>query len=565
METTTVNGLKYKSEDLVMENQHREMLEAFTQTLLDFTQPRTVLSVGLPNISSSADQRIHPEPQDIFPTIPIGIKKPFTELTFDEGEFDLILGSIPLGLQGKNIGLHTFETNNLNWELILRLSKNLTKEGVGIFVIEPLGFHGVKGEKFINRMNKEGVFIKGYINLPEKIFNTWTSLRPILVITSRYQTKQRVGEIVIDSDVRQLCLEIFDSGINYSVTKAIPDGAFKGFYSLEVEKQISQLETRYKDFKAKKLEELVESFVSGKSDDDFEELNNCLYFKKSGNNSFIHMSKYDLTGRIDNYFQVQFKPAVLNLYLQTFFRSDLGELVLKSITQYISIPRLSKELLLSAEIPIPELSTQNQIIEVIKRLDMLERDVEQLKKQASLNPINVSTLSKVDSMLEISKSLTDGDKLKSLVAHGESQTLEFKQTFQYCIRNLKKEDKVEVSCLKTIVAFLNSNGGILLVGVEDSGLIPGIDFERSKFHRDSNDKFLLHLKDKIKSRLGSTSLSFIDTKIVEVDNVTVLEIICKPSDQEVFLDKKDFYIRSSPSTEKLEGTDLASYLRSRFS
>lgn len=547
-----------------MEKQYLEIIEDFTQYVVSIAKPRTVLSVGLPKRTSSVDQRRHPEPEDIFPTLSIGTKKSFTELTFDEGEFDLILGSIPLGFKGKNIGLHTFETNNLNWELILRLSKNLTKEGIGIFVIEPLGFHGVKGEKFINRMNKEGIFIKGYINLPEKIFNPWTSLRPILVITTRYQTKQRVGEIGIDSDVRQLCLEMFDSEINYSATKAITDGAFKGFYSLEVEKQISQLETRYKDFKARKLEEQVESFVSGKSVDDFEELNNCLYFKIAGNNSLIQISKHDLTGRIDNYFQIQFKPEVLNLYLQTFFRSDLGELVLKSITQNSLIPRLSKELLLSAEIPIPELSTQNQIIEVIKRLDMLECDVEQLKKQASLNPINVSTLSKVDSMLEISKSLTDGDKLKSLVAHGESQTLEFKQTFQYCIRNLKKEDKVEVSCLKTIVAFLNSNGGNLLVGVEDSGLIPGIDFERSKFHRDSNDKFLLHLKDKIKSRLGSTSLGFIDTKMVEVDNVTVLEIICEPSDQEVFLDNKDFYVRTSPSTEKLEGRDLSSYVRSRF-
>lgn len=100
--------------------------------------------------------------------------------------------------------------------------------------------------------------------------------------------------------------------------------------------------------------------------------------------------------------------------------------------------------------------------------------------------------------------------------------------------------------------------------MEDSGLFPGVNFEIKEFHRNSTDRFLLHLKDKIKSRLDSHSLSNLQTKIIDIDNQLILEIVCEPSKDEVFLDNKDFYVRTSPSTEKLEGRDLSSYVLNRF-
>ena len=44
----------------------------------------------------------------------------------------------------------------------------------------------------------------------------------------------------------------------------------------------------------------------------------------------------------------------------------------------------------------------------------------------------------------------------------------------------------------------------------------------------------------------------------------VFKIKCLPSNEEIFLDNKEFYIRTSPSTDKLEGRDLSTYVKNRF-
>ncbi|MEH0156552.1 ATP-binding protein [Limibacter armeniacum] len=56
--------------------------------------------------------------------------------------------------------------------------------------------------------------------------------------------------------------------------------------------------------------------------------------------------------------------------------------------------------------------------------------------------------------------------LKKLIAEGESQTLDFKKT----VSNVYK-------IAKTIVSFANTDGGILLIGVQDDKYITGVDPE----------------------------------------------------------------------------------------
>lgn len=52
---------------------------------------------------------------------------------------------------------------------------------------------------------------------------------------------------------------------------------------------------------------------------------------------------------------------------------------------------------------------------------------------------------------------------------------------------------MEKAALKTIVAFLNTRGGVLLIGVSDSGEIIGAD--EASF--ESRDKMLLHFNNLI--------------------------------------------------------------------
>jgi predicted HTH transcriptional regulator len=62
-------------------------------------------------------------------------------------------------------------------------------------------------------------------------------------------------------------------------------------------------------------------------------------------------------------------------------------------------------------------------------------------------------------------------ELKKLVTQGEGQTLEFK-------RKAAHPEKI----VREMIAFANSNGGILLLGVGDDGSIPGLKFPEDESH-----------------------------------------------------------------------------------
>jgi len=81
-------------------------------------------------------------------------------------------------------------------------------------------------------------------------------------------------------------------------------------------------------------------------------------------------------------------------------------------------------------------------------------------------------------------------EVKELIARGESKTLEFKSTLRWNVKENRKDAlQITHAVLKTIAAFLNTEGGDLIIGVNDAGEVVGI--EQDQF--DSNDAFMRHL------------------------------------------------------------------------
>jgi schlafen family protein len=152
--------------------------------------------------------------------------------------------------------------------------------------------------------------------------------------------------------------------------------------------------------------------------------------------------------------------------------------------------------------------------------------------------------------------------IQSLIERGESKTLEFKQRLGLDVQTGARERKVEDAALKTIVAFLNTSGGTLLIGVADNGVIGGIDKEIAQFK--TRDKFTLHFKDLLKTRIGSQFFNFIDYEILEIEGLKILRVDCKASDQPCYLTKGRFFIRTNPASDELTGPELVAYIKSRF-
>ncbi|MFH1365667.1 MAG: ATP-binding protein [archaeon] len=155
------------------------------------------------------------------------------------------------------------------------------------------------------------------------------------------------------------------------------------------------------------------------------------------------------------------------------------------------------------------------------------------------------------------------EKILKEIKEGEKEKLEFKSTLRVNIFTGELDKKVEYSVLKTIVAFLNSEGGTLLIGVRDKGEIIGIEKDRFE----NKDKFSLHLMSLIKQRIGNENIPLISTKIIEIDNKNIMRIECLKSKEPVFLKTEsgeEFYIRAGPSSAKIEAKDLLEYVNNRF-
>ncbi len=156
----------------------------------------------------------------------------------------------------------------------------------------------------------------------------------------------------------------------------------------------------------------------------------------------------------------------------------------------------------------------------------------------------------------------DRDETLKLISKGESEKLEFKSTLRTNLQTGEIDKRMEKAVLKTLVAFMNSDGGTLLIGVSDDGSVCGVDLDSFE----NKDKLNLHLTNLISSQIGNGFLPYISFDMVDFDDKTVVRVRCLTSPQPVFL--KDgkveiYYVRSGPSSVELTGMSLINYVNNR--
>lgn len=155
------------------------------------------------------------------------------------------------------------------------------------------------------------------------------------------------------------------------------------------------------------------------------------------------------------------------------------------------------------------------------------------------------------------------DKIKELVKKGEHQKLEFKATLRKNLHTNQFDRQMEHSVLKTINAYLNSEGGTLLVGVNDKGEIDGIKEDNFP----NKEQVNRHLNNLIASSIGSEFTPFIKAEVVEIDGKEIVKIDCRPSVKEAFLksgNEEEFYVRRGQHSMPLSGSSLLKYIENKF-
>ena len=202
-------------------------------------------------------------------------------------------------------------------------------------------------------------------------------------------------------------------------------------------------------------------------------------------------------------------------------------------------------------------------------------DPEQLKEFLQLNgfPKILQTHQQQTPQIERSSQPTtvfDSD-IFSLIKNGENKQVEFKSTLRWDIKNSNISIDVQHSALKTICAFLNSEGGILLIGVEDNGNIFGLDSDFATFKMDNkNDGFLLYFDDLIQKSFGNQFNSSINIETLKMEEKLVAKVVIRSKYNEpvhMKIDKSNerFYIRRNASTVELKGAELTQYCMAHWS
>lgn len=156
----------------------------------------------------------------------------------------------------------------------------------------------------------------------------------------------------------------------------------------------------------------------------------------------------------------------------------------------------------------------------------------------------------------------------ALVAAGESDRVEFKETARWNVRDEKKDARMEQVVAKTVAAFLNSAGGTLVIGVDDAGRAVGLDRDFSTLRTPDADRFELWLRDLLATSFGKNAAALPKIRFADLDGVTVCAVRCPRAAEPVFLTQggsTELWVRVGNSTRALGVDEAVSYVARRFS
>lgn len=164
----------------------------------------------------------------------------------------------------------------------------------------------------------------------------------------------------------------------------------------------------------------------------------------------------------------------------------------------------------------------------------------------------------------IEKSSTE-TRLRRLIYDGESNIFECKETLRWNIQAAKFDRIPEYAVAKTIAAFANTDGGVLAIGVRDTGEIVGLHQDRFE----DNDATLRHLDNVLQNYIGNTAAPLIHAQFARSGEKHALLVTCRKSSDPVYVrsgkgDETEFYIRRQASSVKLPLDQAIPYISSRF-
>lgn len=161
---------------------------------------------------------------------------------------------------------------------------------------------------------------------------------------------------------------------------------------------------------------------------------------------------------------------------------------------------------------------------------------------------------------------------ETLIRLDESRSLEFKSSLKFCYRSKKPEKYIEEAILKTIAAFANTDGGILVIGVDDNNEVQGLENDFPFLKSPDLDGFGLHLSTMMVNAFGGTfAATRVKSQFIVIEEKDVCLVHIEKSDDLKFVEitnksgqkSKKLYARIGNSTREIPTDEIPAYISNR--
>ena len=470
---------------------------------------------------------------------------------------------------------------------------------VGVVMPHGMLFRGAS-EKNIRQSILEDDLLEAVIGLPAGLFYG-TSIPTCILIINKKKPKERKKKVLFidaansfesirymnkmkheDIDLITDAYERFESKDTFSKVVSLDDITVNDFNlnirlyvdNSPIVKEITKLLNHHEGFEQVSLhnKELVKSVKVARSCDGNEAINTIYLRRSRPELSPVLLNLEDESNKNVNYIEVVFhKEKLINEYAKLFFESGLGRLILSHIPTGESIQMLQAKSVQGLKIPIPNIEMQKEVIKVASKLQLAKQQIDLFFLQLTTEPKQYRSIEEnTDSMVYSLSTMSQNNYLKYLISLGETRNLEFKQSFFANVDVIRsgakivKDKDVQGEVIKDIASFMNSEGGTLLIGVNDKGKVTGVDFELRALKCKKMDNYFQELGAQLESRLGKNYHQYCKLSEAKIDDLTIARIDCKPSPFPVFFDKEKFHVRTDTSSPALVGMEMLAYIQYHF-
>lgn len=156
--------------------------------------------------------------------------------------------------------------------------------------------------------------------------------------------------------------------------------------------------------------------------------------------------------------------------------------------------------------------------------------------------------------------------IPSLINEGENEFVEFMPSLRYDYRQVRTEKNMEETRLKSIVGFLNASGGVMIIGVKNTGEVTGLDNDYWSLKNKDSAGFEKRLISIRANRLGRDICARVHISFHWIDFKEICSLFIETSYRPVYLQegaRTTFYLRTGTITNSLTTSETVEYLKTR--